>query len=184
MKQHSIVYSLILFSIIFSPVISFAVSNICPSYEVCFTPGQPCEQSIIAAISAAKENINVQAYSFTSNYIANALIAVHKNKVNVQIILDRAWLREPKKNQAILALVEAGIPIWIDDEPSIAHNKVMIIDDKKVITGSYNFTIAAARYNAENVLIITSAELAEKYGNNWKERQKASKPLSDYSKEL
>jgi phospholipase D len=184
MNRHAIISSIILLSIIVLPAISFSAAKECPSYEVCFTPGQPCEQSIITAISSAKKNVYVQAYSFTSNYIANALIAAHRNSVKVQVILDRSWLREPKKNRAILALSEAGIPIWIDAEPSIAHNKVMVIDDEKVITGSYNFTIAAARYNAENVLIISSAELAEKYADNWEQRRKVSKPLSDYAKEL
>jgi phosphatidylserine/phosphatidylglycerophosphate/cardiolipin synthase-like enzyme len=41
------------------------------------------------------------------------------------------------------------------------HNKVLVIDDT-VITGSYNFS-RSAQFNAENILFIESAPLAETY---------------------
>ena len=40
------------------------------------------------------------------------------------------------------------------------HNKVIIIDDRIVVTGSYNFTYFAENRNDENVLIIHSPEIA------------------------
>ena len=43
------------------------------------------------------------------------------------------------------------------------HHKVIIIDEKIVITGSYNFSRSAEERNDENVLIIHNAEVAEKY---------------------
>ena len=58
--------------------------------------------------------------------------------------------------------------------PGIAHNKVMIIDNQKVITGSFNFTTAADTKNAENVLLIEDAQLAEQYLINWHKRYKRS----------
>jgi hypothetical protein len=48
----------------------------------------------------------------------------------------------------------------------IAHNKVMIIDGKTVITGSFNFTKAAEEKNAENVLITHDAALAQRYSTS------------------
>src|SRR5207302_763452 len=41
------------------------------------------------------------------------------------------------------------------------HNKVLVIDDT-VVTGSYNFS-RSAQFNAENILFIESAPLAEAY---------------------
>jgi phosphatidylserine/phosphatidylglycerophosphate/cardiolipin synthase-like enzyme len=52
---------------------------------------------------------------------------------------------------------------------AIAHNKVMVIDSRTVITGSFNFTKAAEESNAENLLVIDDAELAKKYTQNWTE---------------
>ena len=51
-------------------------------------------------------------------------------------------------------MVNAGIPTFIDNKHAIAHNKIMIIDQSTIITGSFNFTKAAEEKNAENLLII------------------------------
>ena len=59
------------------------------------------------------------------------------------------------------------VPCIIDNKHEIAHNKVMVIDNGVVITGSFNFTKAAEEKNGENLLIIRSKELAQKYIENW-----------------
>jgi len=48
------------------------------------------------------------------------------------------------------------------DKNDFMHNKVMIIDDKVVITGSYNFS-ENAEANDENLLVFESAALAGAY---------------------
>jgi len=58
----------------------------------------------------------------------------------------------------------AGIPVLIDAEHAIAHNKVTVIDDRTVLTGSFNFSKAAEEKNAENLLVLKkSPELAQAY---------------------
>jgi phospholipase D len=49
-----------------------------------------------------------------------------------------------------------------------------VIDDATVITGSFNFTAAAQKSNAENLLELNDQKLAEMYRANWKRRQAAS----------
>ena len=73
-------------------------------------------------------------------------------------------------------IADTGIPVWIDSKPAIAHNKVMIIDEKEVITGSFNFTDAAQKRNAENVVFITDIKLAEEFIENWQNREHHSIP--------
>jgi phosphatidylserine/phosphatidylglycerophosphate/cardiolipin synthase-like enzyme len=71
-------------------------------------------------------------------------------------------------------LYNQGIPIKIDAQHAIAHNKVMIIDGETVITGSFNFTKAAEENNAENLLIIRDKRLAQQYIKNWLEHERHS----------
>ena len=55
----------------------------------------------------------------------------------------------------------------IDAEHAIAHNKVIVIDDSTVLTGSFNFSKAAEEKNAENLLVLKKApELAQAYMAN------------------
>ena len=69
-----------------------------------------------------------------------------------------------------------GIPTFIDDRHAIAHNKIIIIDGKTVLTGSFNFTKQAEEHNAENLLVIEDAALAAKYTQNWNTHFAHSQP--------
>jgi len=133
--------------------------------KVCFSPHGGCTESIVKEINAAKSEILVQAYSFTSAPIAKALLDAHKRGVKVEAILDKSQRKE--RYTAATFLANAGIPTFIDDKHAIAHNKIMIIDRETVITGSFNFTKAAEEKNADNLLIIKSKELAKIYIDNW-----------------
>ena len=139
-----------------------------------FSPKGGCTQAVVSALDSAKKTILVQAYSFTSAPIAKALVEAKKRGVNVQVILDKSQRTEKYSGATFLA--NGGIPVFIDADHRIAHNKVMIIDGQTVITGSFNFTKSAETGNAENVLLILHApELAKRYGDNWKEHLAHSK---------
>jgi len=133
--------------------------------NVCFSPNGGCTEAIVKEINSAKSEILVQAYSFTSAPIAHALINAHKNGIKIEVVLDKS--QRSKRYTSATFLLNAGVPIYIDDKHAIAHNKIMIIDRATVITGSLNFTKAAEQKNAENMMVIRSAELAKIYVDNW-----------------
>ncbi len=139
------------------------------SYAVCFTPQENCTNVIVDKIDHAKKSVYVQAYSFTSLPIIRALILAKKRGVDVKVILDKTQIQS-KRYKSASFFRAYKIPLWIDNKPAIAHNKVMIIDGSLVITGSFNFTKAAQYKNSENVLIIESSRLAGKYMDNWNSR--------------
>ena len=141
--------------------------------EVAFSPNGGGAALIIRTIGEAKKSIKVQAYSFTNADIAKALLDAHKRGVNVRAVLDKS--QETEKYTSATFLANAGVPVRIDDDFAIAHNKIMIIDEETVITGSFNFTKAAEEKNAENVLVIRgNKELAKLYLQNWQWRWDAS----------
>jgi phosphatidylserine/phosphatidylglycerophosphate/cardiolipin synthase-like enzyme len=143
--------------------------------QVCFSPGGGCTDLISREIGHARSEILVQAYSFTSAPIAQALVQAHRRGVHVQVILDRSQKGERYTSATFLA--HAGVPTWIDPAHAIAHNKIMIIDREIVITGSFNFTKAAEERNAENLLVIRNPDFAEIYRGNWeKHRAHSEKP--------
>ncbi|MGO9138760.1 MAG: phospholipase D family protein [Syntrophales bacterium] len=133
--------------------------------KVCFSPKGGCTETIVEQINAAKSEILVQAYSFTSAPIAKALTDAFKRGVKVQVILDKS--QKSEKYSSATFVSNAGIPTLIDDKHAIAHNKIMIIDKETVITGSFNFTKAAEEKNAENLLVIRNKDLAKVYMDNW-----------------
>lgn len=64
--------------------------------------------------------------------------------------------------------IEKFLRIYKDNTSSLMHNKFCVIDLKKVITGSYNWT-NKAEYNNENISMIKDRITAEEYANEFKE---------------
>ena len=146
-------------------------------YEVCFTPGSDCTSLIVGEIDKAQTSLQLQAYSFTSKPIARAISDAKKRGIDVTVILDKSQTKHNKYSSAKY-LTHQGIPVYVDYQPAIAHNKVIIIDDNTVITGSFNFTKAAQYDNAENVLVIHDKKLASLYAANLQSRKAESKQLA------
>lgn len=137
--------------------------------SVCFTPPSKCGNFIVEQIKEANQSIYIQAYGFTSKKIIDALIEAKNRGVEIEIILDRSNFH--KKKQNVIKLLESNqIKIHQDKVAGIAHNKVMIIDNTTVITGSFNFTDNADKKNAENVIVLHDSNLAQQYYDNWKKR--------------
>lgn len=143
--------------------------------EVFFSPAGGATEAVVQEIRAARQEVLVQAYSFTSRPIVKALIDAKKRGVKIEAVLDKC--NATAKYSAATFLFNAGIPVLIDDKHAIAHNKVMIIDHQTLITGSFNFTAAAESKNAENLLVIKgNQKLTDHYMRNYDEHRGHSMP--------
>lgn len=161
-----------------SPALEFTLQG---HAQVAFTPGDDAGKLVVTAIRQAHEQVLVQAYSFTHQAIADALIAARARGVDVRVIADREQDRNIVST-LIGYLAAQGIPVWLDGEHTAAHNKVMIMDagtpNATLITGSFNFTHAAQYRNAENLLILRGNPLlTEAYAANWRRHRAHSLPL-------
>lgn len=119
--------------------------------DVYYSPNGGATKAVVQEIRSARQEILVQAYSFTSKPIAKALIDARNRGVKIEAVLDKS--NATAKYSAGTFLFNAGITVLIDSAHAIAHNKVMIIDKSTLITGSFNFTAAAENKNAENLLV-------------------------------
>lgn len=132
---------------------------------VYFTPPANAAAAIVKAIDASEREVLVQAYGFTHNAIAQSLVRAHHRGVKVRVLLDQKT--QTSNRYVIGVLTDADIAVRQDGKHAIAHNKVMVIDQAVVITGSFNFTNSAETRNAENVLILKSPDLALQYRLQW-----------------
>ena len=151
--------------------------------QVCFSPPLPqgCDptQAVIQALNTAQHQILVQAFSFTSAPVAKAIVDARKRGVDVRVILDKS--NASRRYSGATFLEHANVPVLIDSQHAIAHNKVMIIDGQTVITGSFNFTKAAEQNNAENLVLIHNSAIATQYVENWNTHAAHAQPLSRVS---
>ena len=167
----ALVFSFFILSIPLKGLATDLTLNNTPT-QVYFSPHRGCTEAIVRELEAARSEILVQAYSFTSAPIAKALLAAHSRGVRIEAILDRS--QRGAKYTSATFLANSGIPTYIDESHAIAHNKIMIIDRATVITGSFNFTKAAEERNAENILVLNSPQLAKIYIENWSNHREHS----------
>lgn len=140
--------------------------------RVYFSPDGGCSDAIVRTIDGAEKTVKVQAYSFTSTPIAKALVDAAKRGVSVEAILDKS--NKTDKYSSATFLKNSDITVLIDAKHKIAHNKIILVDDEIVITGSFNFSKAAEESNAENLLVIKEKSVVKRYVDNYNEHREHS----------
>ncbi|MGH9693738.1 MAG: phospholipase D-like domain-containing protein, partial [Bryobacteraceae bacterium] len=154
------------------------------SARVFFSPGLgfTIDAEIARRVRAAQERIRICSLLLNSGTLIGALGEVLRaGRVKVDGVYDRTqmedvyrqWATVPSNHWKIPALhdliARAGLigknstPYTPTGRHDFMHNKILVIDDT-VITGSYNFS-RSAEFNAENILFIESAALAERYSS-------------------
>jgi phosphatidylserine/phosphatidylglycerophosphate/cardiolipin synthase-like enzyme len=137
--------------------------------EIAFSPNGACTAATVRFIGEAKHSIRLAAYGLTSSPIGQALVEAKKRGVDVRIVVDREHNgRRNTPNSVASFLASNGILVRVDTAVRIQHNKVLIVDEKSVQNGSFNFTNAAQTSNAENIIIHRDfPELAKLFTRNW-----------------
>ncbi|MEM4397374.1 MAG: phospholipase D-like domain-containing protein [Candidatus Woesearchaeota archaeon] len=130
--------------------------------EIYFCPEDNCQSQVLKEIEKANNSIYFMTFSFTDFEIGEKILA-QKNKKNIEIkgIYDSSQLG----NFSTYKLLK-NFSI-IDKSNYKLHNKVFIIDNKTILTGSYNPSKNANLYNDENLIIIENKEIAKKYINEF-----------------
>ncbi len=127
-----------------------------------FTPEYWAASVIVDYLEQAQTSIYFMAFSFTHDSIGKAMMERFKAGVEVRGVFETrgADTRYSEYN----AMRDAGIPVMTDHNKWALHHKVIIIDGKTVVTGSFNFSKNASRTNDENVLFIDgNPEIAALY---------------------
>ncbi|MEA3229645.1 MAG: phospholipase D-like domain-containing protein, partial [archaeon] len=125
-----------------------------------FCPEDSCADHVIDTILQADKSIDFMTFSFTHDSIGDAIITQHKNNIKIRGIFETT---QNNKWTEYKRLKSAGISVTWDKNPYNMHHKVFIIDNEIVITGSFNPSRSGDERNDENILIIHSKEIAEKY---------------------
>lgn len=132
--------------------------------RVYFSPKGGTREAVAEELRKAKVSIKFMAFSLTDLEIDTILFDKFKQGLKVEGIFDGCMLSKYSLYQKFL---ENKIPAWIDGNQALLHNKVFIIDNQTIITGSYNFSKNAENNNNENTLIIHSPQLALNYNQEY-----------------
>ena len=142
--------------------------------QACFSPDGRCSNQILREIGQAKQEILAAVYALTSDELAWALIQARKRGLKVQVIIDQGFDKENKTSKGSF-LSQQQVPVRRisgigkgkgqgQGDKGLMHQKFAVIDQNVVLTGSYNWTLSAEKFNHENLLVFRDARpLADEY---------------------
>jgi len=133
--------------------------------EVAFSPHGGGESLVLKTIAGANKSIYVAAYSFTSKPVTTALIDARARGVDIWLVADKSNLIG--RGEKVSLLIKAGVPVHYQSCYHIFHHKFLVVDDIRVQAGSFNYSAAAAKSNAENVIVIDDKAIAGQYKAEW-----------------
>jgi len=125
-----------------------------------FCPEDHCANKINEELQKATSNITFAAFTFTHDGIGKTLAHAQKENISVQGIFEK---RQNSQYCEKDYLEQQGCSVRFDNNNFTMHHKFFIIDEKTVITGSFNPTKAADTKNDENIIIIHDAKIAQQF---------------------
>ncbi|MGH2599086.1 MAG: phospholipase D-like domain-containing protein [Dehalococcoidia bacterium] len=143
-------------------------------YDVLFTTpqrtGMPpsgssgrLDERLVKLIDGAQRSVDIGAYDFGLENVADALIRAKERGVDVRAVTDTDNLVEP----AIQRVIAAGIPVVDDQRSALMHHKFAVIDGRTLMTGAWNFAEGDTFKHNNNSVIFEWPALAQNFTNEF-----------------
>lgn len=130
--------------------------------QVQFFPSEENLKKLIVQLKKTKKSLDVCCYCITNNKLAKVIYAVHKEGIPTRVISDDETINW--QGSDLNTLANAGVPVKVDKTfAKKMHNKFCIIDNKYLINGSFNFTVAAVTKNYENIMVLDDKAIISEY---------------------
>ncbi len=116
--------------------------------ESLMSPGDDLQTRLLTEVGKAEKSLYMMIYGFTLEPLADLLIEKKKNGVSIQCVLDFTQSRGTTERIQVQKLLEADIDLVVGTSPvagQIMHEKLIIVDMEKTISGSYNFSASAEK---------------------------------------
>ena len=129
---------------------------------VVFTSEDPAlENAIVPIVKSATRSIRFLTFSYTDFPLADAMSQRWKAGVDVAGVFEKVG--SETEASELRTLMCRSVPVKQDGNSGFLHHKVIVVDERIVITGSMNFSTNAEESNDENVIIIDNADIARLY---------------------
>jgi phosphatidylserine/phosphatidylglycerophosphate/cardiolipin synthase-like enzyme len=128
--------------------------------EVLFSPDDIVISRLSQLVAEAQESISFLTYSFTLENLGKALRDKAAQGVSVTGVIGSVPQDQDNPSEYEL-FKQAGMDVRQGSSARTMNHKLMIIDNRIVIMGSYDFTNRAENVNDENVIIIHNEKIAE-----------------------
>ena len=131
------------------------------SIQTYFAPQHNVGERIASAIGRSRQSVYFLAFSFTDDRIATAMLDRQAAGVTLGGVFETTGSNTEYSEYT--EMKRRGLEVYQDGNPWVMHHKVIIIDERITILGSFNFSSNADTQNDENLLMIDNPELARAF---------------------
>jgi phosphatidylserine/phosphatidylglycerophosphate/cardiolipin synthase-like enzyme len=130
--------------------------------DVYFSPDDGIVFPLNDKLSLAEKSIRFMAFSFTTDELGETVRLKAEEGLTVAGVMEEEQVKSNIGTEYDL-FKQAGLDVLLDGNAGQMHHKTIIIDERIVITGSYNFSRSAETRNDENLIIIDNEQIADFY---------------------
>jgi len=143
--------------------------------ETLFSPGGSIKENLQKEVESTASTLDLAIHEITSLEMAQILVKAKQRGVKVRVIADskQANIRTSK----ITYLIQQGILVKVlgGKEKGVMNHRFMILDGKRVLIGSFDWSEASLNWNYENILILNESEVVASYQKEfdrlWREKR-------------
>ena len=143
--------------------------------ETLFSPEVSIKESILKEMESTTSVLDLAIHEITSLDMAQALVKAKQRGVKVRVIADSKQAN--MKTSKITYLIQQGILVKVlgGKEKEVMNHRFAILDGKRVLTGSFDWSEASLKWNYENILILHESEGVATYQKEfdrlWREKR-------------
>lgn len=129
--------------------------------QVLFAPEDGVAERIVERVKQATSQIRFLAFSFTHDDIGQAMLSKGRAGVSVSGVFEKTGSETRFSEYG--PMKQAGFDVYQDGNRYAMHHKVIVLDGRTTLFGSFNFSDSADRDNDENLLIVDDPGFAARY---------------------
>ncbi|XP_077381102.1 mitochondrial cardiolipin hydrolase isoform X2 [Festucalex cinctus] len=116
---------------------------------------------LLRFVLSASSSLDLCLFSFCNMDLSRAVLYLHRKKITIRVLVDKDY--SIITGSQVGALRRAGICVRHVGRYVHMHHKFALVDGRRLITGSLNWTLAAVQSNAENVLVTEEPRLVQPF---------------------
>jgi phosphatidylserine/phosphatidylglycerophosphate/cardiolipin synthase-like enzyme len=137
--------------------------------EIKFARSESVADVILSQLHDARRSLDGALYRFNHPALAQAMEEAAERGVHVRLLVDGNKYKESRTTQELLSgtMFPFRLAFGRQGRGSKMHHKFVIVDQRKVLTGSYNWTLESEDENQENLMILEDSYSVGAYAHEF-----------------
>ncbi|MBN8790415.1 MAG: Hsp70 family protein [Terrimonas sp.] len=140
------------------------------------------QDELIRQIELSKESLKISVTWFTNHDLFNAILKkLEDPNFSIELIVLNDRINNKRFGVNFQKLIDNNGHFYYSYRENMVHHKFCIVDNKTIITGSYNWTYDAERKNWENIVILDESKIVKGYIDEFEQLKLHHKEVKNVS---